>query len=492
MAITFTTNLDLRANRITNMAGPALSTDAATKQYVDNVAAGLNWKDAVRVAATGNLDVAAPGTVDGVALVDGDRVLLMGQTNAIENGIYVFDGAALGRAGDADGLDPAGLSELRPGTAVTVSEGTDNGNHTYVITTDGTVDIGVTPINWSLLNAGTAPVYTAGDGIDITNHVVTARQATDAGISIGAGGIAVLTDPDGGLQNTNQGVGVKVVADTGLATDVNGLRIVVPTTTALYTDADGLQLLAGNGITTDDDGVTAIADPDGGLQVLGAGIGAKLPAASGLFADAAGLVVKPDPDGALTLGVAGVAVKPNTAAGIAVDADGVAVVLRGDDGLEMDNTGLGVKTDPDGSLRTSAAGLAVLPEPDMGLMTGADGLAVRLNANGGLRVENLGIRVLADPAVVNDPAGPSLIVGGNGVAVNTALFPRKFAASITGTGTNIPVTHNLNSLDVQVEVYEVASGQTVYADVYRTDVNTVTLGFGTAPAAGQYRVVIVG
>jgi hypothetical protein len=50
----------------------------------------------------------------------------------------------------------------------------------------------------------------------------------------------------------------------------------------------------------------------------------------------------------------------------------------------------------------------------------------------------------------------------------------------------------MNTLDVVIDVYEVSTGQGVYADVTRTDANTVTVDFGSAPTSGQYRVVIVG
>jgi hypothetical protein len=85
--------LNLQSQRITSLADPSVATDATTKQYVDNLVNGLTWKEEVRVATTANGTLAtafANGqTVDGVALVTGDRILLKNQTTATENGIYV-------------------------------------------------------------------------------------------------------------------------------------------------------------------------------------------------------------------------------------------------------------------------------------------------------------------------------------------------------------------------------------------------------------------
>lgn len=64
-----------------------------------------------------------------------------------------------------------------------------------------------------------------------------------------------------------------------------------------------------------------------------------------------------------------------------------------------------------------------------------------------------------------------------------------FAASIGGAA-SIPVTHNLNSRDVDVQLYDNATFETVIADVVRNSVNTVTVSFTNAPSANSIRVII--
>jgi hypothetical protein len=81
-------------------------TQNAVKQYVDTVAQGLNAKPAVKVATTtvlptvtysngtagvgATLTASANGilTIDGVATVLGDRILIKNQASGFQNGIY--------------------------------------------------------------------------------------------------------------------------------------------------------------------------------------------------------------------------------------------------------------------------------------------------------------------------------------------------------------------------------------------------------------------
>lgn len=63
-------------------------------------------------------------------------------------------------------------------------------------------------------------------------------------------------------------------------------------------------------------------------------------------------------------------------------------------------------------------------------------------------------------------------------------------STTVGSAATIPVLHNLNSKDVRVELYDTTTGETLYTDVLRSTVNTVTLYFTTAPAANSIRVLI--
>jgi hypothetical protein len=90
-------------------------------------------------------------------------------------------------------------------------------------------------------------------------------------------------------------------------------------------------------------------------------------------------------------------------------------------------------------------------------------------------------------------AGTGISIGGNVVSIDTAVTVRKFAQTIgDGSSTSIAVTHGLTTLDVEVQVYEIATGATVECDVTRNSTSQVTVGFTVAPASSTYRVVVQG
>lgn len=89
------------------------------------------------------------------------------------------------------------------------------------------------------------------------------------------------------------------------------------------------------------------------------------------------------------------------------------------------------------------------------------------------------------------PAGGGVIIAGSALSVDTAVVVRKYAAAVGGA-TSVAVTHNLNTRDVTVGVYDAATFEEIECDVVRTSVNVVTLGFAVAPAASSLRCVVHG
>lgn len=68
---------------------------------------------------------------------------------------------------------------------------------------------------------------------------------------------------------------------------------------------------------------------------------------------------------------------------------------------------------------------------------------------------------------------------------------RSFATSIgDGAATSYTVTHNLGTKDVIVQLYDVSTFDTVYADVKRNANNTVLVEFTSAPSSNDIRVLV--
>ena len=159
------------------------TTSLVTKEYVDAVKVGLDFKDSVRVASTANVTVSGPSTaIDGITLSSGDRVLLKNQSTASQNGIYVFNGAAsaLTRATDADSS-----TEVTAGMFVFVEEGTVNADQGFVLTTDGTITVGSTSLSFTQFSgagqivAGDAITKT-GNQLDVNDDNITLEVNSDA------------------------------------------------------------------------------------------------------------------------------------------------------------------------------------------------------------------------------------------------------------------------------------------------------------------------
>lgn len=90
-------------------------------------------------------------------------------------------------------------------------------------------------------------------------------------------------------------------------------------------------------------------------------------------------------------------------------------------------------------------------------------------------------------------AGTGISVTADAVAIDAAVVVRKYAALIgDGSSTSITVTHNLNNQDAMTQVREVATNQIVEVEIQNNGVNTVVIGFASAPASNAYRVVVQG
>ena len=183
-----TGTIDVSSARITSLATPTGSTDAATKAYVDAQLQGLDVKNSVRVATTANGTLSSAfangQTVDGVTLATGDRILLKNQSTGSQNGIYTVNASgAPTRATDFDAD-----SEVTGGTFFFVEEGTVNADNGFVMTNDGTVTVGTTALTFTQFSG--AGQVTAGDALTKSGNTLNVA-VDDSSIEISSDALRV-------------------------------------------------------------------------------------------------------------------------------------------------------------------------------------------------------------------------------------------------------------------------------------------------------------
>lgn len=147
---------DSMTGALTLNADPVTPLHAATKQYVDAVASGLDPKGSVRAATTANITLSGTQTIDGVALVAGNRVLVKNQTTQSQNGIYVVDAGAWNRASDFDTN-----AEVTAGAYTFVEQGTVNAGIGYVLITPDPIDLGTTALTFSSFSSSAGGTVTS-------------------------------------------------------------------------------------------------------------------------------------------------------------------------------------------------------------------------------------------------------------------------------------------------------------------------------------------
>ena len=224
--------VSLNSQKITNLAAPVNSNDAATRGFVESTAQGLDVKDSCKAATTGNITISTAlnngDTLDGVTLANGDRVLVKDQSTASENGIYVV-AASPARADDlAAGSDAAGMFTF-------VESGSVNADNGFVCTSNkGSAQVGTNNLTFAQFSG--AGQITAGDGLDKSGNTLSLDLKSNGGLVIESTELAIdlaASSITGTLPVT------KLTSLTSTVTELNKLDGLNSTTTELNTCTDG-------------------------------------------------------------------------------------------------------------------------------------------------------------------------------------------------------------------------------------------------------------
>lgn len=230
----------ISGQRVSGLGTPAGPTDATNKAYVDDKLHGIRWMEPARLSTGANVSLVGLQVVDGVQTRDGDRILVAGQSNQVQNGVYLAATGAWVRAPDA----AAGASMAS--RVIWVSEGAVFADTGFICTSDmGADSAGSDPLNWLLFTGSGSILPGAGlsksgnvfnvnvDGssleivlnslqvkaLGITSTHLAAGSVTNAKLVNSA--VTVTTGPGSGLSG---GAAVSLGSSVALSVDASVVR----------------------------------------------------------------------------------------------------------------------------------------------------------------------------------------------------------------------------------------------------------------------------
>jgi len=161
-----TASFSMGSQLLTNLLDPVSLQDAATKNYVDSVAQGLDVKASVLASTTGNITLSGLSTQAGgdwaSSLTAGDRIIVKNQTASQNNGIYIADASGWTRSADT-----STWNELISAFTF-IEDGVTLADTGWVCTVNAGGTLGTTPVTWAQFSG--AGTYTAGTGLTLTGN----------------------------------------------------------------------------------------------------------------------------------------------------------------------------------------------------------------------------------------------------------------------------------------------------------------------------------
>lgn len=205
--------LVLNNKQIKGVSAPTDSGDVANKGYIDTLLNGLSFKSSVLVASSSSLDLSNPVlTIDSIGLGAGNRVLLVGQSNKIENGIYQFtdSSSVLTRTSDLS------TGSHASGCYVIVLDGATYNDQAFICDNLlGNDIVGTNNLNFTLISSGGGGSLVPGNGINVAGSSVSLNvNNTEFAFESGTGKLELASSVAGEgmtLNSTNKKLDVSSV-----------------------------------------------------------------------------------------------------------------------------------------------------------------------------------------------------------------------------------------------------------------------------------------
>ena len=489
----FLNNIDLSKNELQNAAiqnlNAAPSGPVAGQIYFDTVLSQLRlYNGTAWTSVQGDITEISTGSPNQLAITDetGPIPVLTIQTGSVASG-----GTNLVTSGTifsyVAGIESGLVDSVTTGNANTITIGGTAANPTVAANTAAIAASGTNLATADQINTfvtdfdyGSVKSVTAGTGMTQTG-VSTVNPTLNV---IGGDGITAAANEITVDSTVVRTAGAQTIA--GVKTFSN--QVSIPTTPVASTDAASKNYVdssnvgqlvfqggydatasapTGAGVLQGFTYVVTVAGNDGGFWTVPLEIGDLIVANQN----------NPVDDGDWTEVNKNVTLASTTIAGIAsFSADNFAVSAAGAVTIKNDGVILGTETTGNYVAAITTAG---------------DGLTGAVASEGSTAALSLTLGSIAtgsgtDFVMADSGTAGSQYLTSLATAAGLLNGSTSFATTITATGA---VTHNLGTEDVIVQLYDVTTLETVYADIDRTSVNAITVTFGNAPA-NSIRVLV--
>ena len=475
--------LNMGTNLITSLSDPLAADDAATKNYVDSVASGLDVKESVRLATVAALpaytaagsgvgktltaDANGALSIDSFSVSVGDRILVKDEAvSHIDHGIYVITTTGdagnpfiLTRATDADGTP---TSEVTSGMFTFVEEGSVNFDAGFVLVTNDPLTVDTTALQFSQFTG--AGMITAGVGLGQSGNIIN--------VNLGAG-IAELPSDEVGVHLFDSANGAIILTPDGTARGTltgDALHLLLDSTT-LTQSATGLKVASG-GINVGE--INSAIAGDGLEGGSGSALSLDLKAGSGLTIDTGELSLAAIPNSALA----------NSSLTFAADTGVSEVAALGDTVTIAGGTGIA-------SVVSATDTITLNIDANLGDLNDVTLTAIAtdniLQWTGSAFVNVTPATLVGDAAIddLSDVSGVASANSGdvlmwNGTASEVQAKPMYFLYSSGAPSTSHTVTHSLARQYANVTIVDSSDEVIIPQSITFDTANQLTVTFNTA------------